>query len=358
MNNHPITSALLSWYSSQARNLPWRNTRNPYFIWLSEVILQQTRVDQGKQYYHHFTETYPTIEHLAKASEDQVLRSWQGLGYYSRARNLHAAAKQILNLYKGRFPDNYESIRALKGVGDYTAAAVASIAFNLPHPAVDGNVNRVISRLFCVDEDPQSTAGKARIRSISSSLLSQQAPGNYNQAVMELGAIICKPRNPLCEQCPVNTFCEAYRSQRIEHYPVKKAKVASQTFRMLYIIPEDSEGLTYLRRRSEKGIWQGLYEFPLIQLPMPSAYMELDPAELLQLHFPNLNGTILRISEEYTHLLTHRKLYIRFIQVRVLTLKESKEFIRVAFIDLNQFALPRAITRFLSEHYKPWIERT
>lgn len=345
MNNHPITSALLSWYSSQARNLPWRNTRNPYFIWLSEVILQQTRVDQGKQYYHHFTETYPTIEHLAKASEDQVLRSWQGLGYYSRARNLHAAAKQILNLYKGRFPDNYESIRALKGVGDYTAAAVASIAFNLPHPAVDGNVNRVISRLFCVDEDPQSTAGKARIRSISSSLLSQQAPGNYNQAVMELGAIICKPRNPLCDQCPVNAFCEAYRLQSTEQYPVKKAKAGTQTLRMLYIIPEDSAGFTYLRRRSEKGIWQGLYEFPLVQLPWPPPASEATPAELLQNHFPGLNGTILRISEEYIHLLSHRKLLIRFMHVKFKELPESSEYQRVELSELHHFALPRAITR-------------
>lgn len=301
------------------------------------------------QYYHHFTETYPTVAHLANASEDQVLRSWQGLGYYSRARNLHAAAKQILSLHNGQFPDTYESIRTLKGVGDYTAAAVASIAFNLPFPAVDGNVNRVISRLFCINEDPQSTAGKARIRSISSSLLSQFAPGNYNQAMMELGATLCKPRNPLCIKCPVNTFCEAYRTQRTEQFPVKKAKVASQTLRMLYIIPEDSNGFTYLRRRSEKGIWQGLYEFPLIRLPWPPNESEQHPGELLQIHFPEINGTIHRISEEYTHLLTHRKLLIRFVQVNVETLKDSNDFMQVAINDLNRFALPRAITRFLNE---------
>jgi A/G-specific adenine glycosylase len=346
---HPITAALLTWYSAKARNLPWRDSKNPYCIWLSEVILQQTRVDQGLKYYHHFTETYPTVLHLAKASEDEVLRSWQGLGYYSRARNLHAAAQQIVSSHHGQFPTSYEAIRNLKGVGDYTAAAVASIAFSLPYPAVDGNVNRVISRLFCVDQDPLSTQGKARIKALSSELLSLERPGTFNQAMMELGATVCKPRNPLCDQCPVNMFCEAYRLRTTERYPVKKAKADSQTLRMLYIIPEDSEGFTYLRRRSEKGIWQGLYEFPLIHLPWPPPQSGPPPAELLQEHFPSLDGTILRISEEYTHLLSHRKLLIRFLQLKVETLNESPDFIQVALSDLNQFALPRAITRFLSE---------
>lgn len=346
---HPITSALISWYAAKARNLPWRASKNPYFIWLSEVILQQTRVDQGLKYYHHFTENYPTVLHLAQASEDQVLRSWQGLGYYSRARNLHAAAQQIASSHQGQFPSSYDEIRKLKGVGDYTAAAVASIAFSLPYPAVDGNVNRVISRLFCVEQDPLSTQGKARIKALSAELLSVEKPGTYNQAMMELGATVCKPRNPDCLNCPLNAYCEAYRTGKTADFPLKKTKTKEQSLYMLYVIPEDAEGNTWLRRRSEKGIWQGLYEFPLISLAGPVNLENQEIEAAVHELFPQITPLHLRLSNEYLHLLTHRRLHIRFLRCKLNALPESPDYQAVELSHLSAFALPRAITRYLEE---------
>ncbi|MBK6829719.1 MAG: A/G-specific adenine glycosylase [Flavobacteriales bacterium] len=259
-----FTKALLPWYAEHKRPLPWRETRDPYRIWLSEVILQQTRVEQGREYWHRFVETYPTVAELAAATEDQVLRLWQGLGYYSRARNLRTAAKQVVEEHMGGFPDSYEGLKGLKGVGEYTAAAIGSIAFGLVEPVVDGNVYRVLARVFGIDTPIDSTAGRKQFRELAAALIDHEQPGEHNQAVMELGATVCTPLKPTCGECPLARKCIARATDRIDKLPVKtgKTKVRTRHFNYLHIERGDK---TFLRKRTGKDIWHGLYELPLIE---------------------------------------------------------------------------------------------
>ncbi len=255
-----FTQAILDWYDANGRDLPWRRTRDPYAIWLSEIILQQTRIAQGQAYWERFLAAFPDVQRLAAASEDEVLRLWQGLGYYSRARNLHAAAKQIAAL--GHFPETLEGIRALKGVGDYTAAAIGSIAFGLPAAVVDGNVYRVLARYFGIDTPVGSTAAKKEFTARAQSLLPQDRPGDFNQGMMDFGALICTPVSPACLLCPLAGSCAALASGRVDSLPVRSKAPEVQLRRFSYIYVR-FHGRTAIRRRGPGDIWHGLYE-PLV----------------------------------------------------------------------------------------------
>ena len=254
---HHFTLSLLGWYAQNRRSLPWRDTKDPYAIWLSEIILQQTRVGQGMDYWRRFIEKWPTVELLAAATEDEVLRMWQGLGYYSRARNLHVAAHQIVSL--GHFPETYDQIRALKGVGDYTAAAIASFAFGCPKAAVDGNVYRVLSRVFGVDTPINSNEGKRMFASLAQSLLPSRQAADFNQALMDFGSIQCTPKTPRCSECPMQEFCVAHRENRVGELPVKLRKMKVRERRMTYFYVR-CQGFTAIHQRSGRDIWQGLWE--------------------------------------------------------------------------------------------------
>ena len=264
-----------NWYRQNHRDLPWRNTRDPYLIWLSEVILQQTRVDQGLSYYLKFAEHFPEVLDLAEADEQDVLKLWQGLGYYSRARNLHAGAKQIRDQFGGQFPEDFKSIRSLKGIGDYTAAAISSFAFDLPHAVVDGNVYRVLSRYFDINTPIDSGTGKKMFNDLAQSLIEPEEAATHNQAIMELGALVCTPRSPQCHACPLNNSCLALQNGTIEQRPVKtkRGKVKDRYFTYLIFLDNDR---TFLQKRVAKDVWQHLFQFPLIESQEP-----LDPAEII-----------------------------------------------------------------------------
>ena len=260
---NPFSRIILQWYSENARDLPWRRTRDPYAVWLSEIILQQTRIVQGTAYWHRFMDRFPTVKDLADASEDEVLRLWEGLGYYSRARNLHAAAKQIAA--DGRFPDTLEGIRKLKGVGDYTAAAIGSICFDLPAAVVDGNVYRVLARHFGLTTPVGTTEAKKEFTKLANQLLPADSPAQFNQGMMDFGALQCTPANPDCLTCPLQASCNAFRTGRVEMLPVKKpaVKVQERHFSYIYV---HFNGYTAIRKRGPGDIWQGLYE-PLVAEP-------------------------------------------------------------------------------------------
>lgn len=343
-----ICCRLFAWYDVHKRDLPWRSTRNPYYIWISEVILQQTRVVQGYDYFVRFIELFPTVEALADAPEDAVMRAWQGLGYYSRARNLHAAAKQIVEL--GSFPNTYEAIRQLKGVGDYTAAAIASFAFDEPKAAVDGNVCRVWSRVFGVDLPIDSLKGKRVITEIAQELLPSSQAAKYNQAVMEFGALQCTPHSPSCTDCPLADKCVALAEGRVDMLPLKshKTKVTPRYLTYLYIHDTDS---LLLHKRTGNDIWQNLYELPLIETEMA-----ID-ADGLFLHpdFLAWKKTIPYYTYKgatggIKHVLSHRVLHATFHELEVLgELSCPDGYVVVPFSELGHYALPRLLERYMQE---------
>lgn len=307
-----FSGKIVQWYVANKRSLPWRNTRDPYKIWLSEIMLQQTRVAQGLPYYHKFLAHFPTVKQLAEASENKVLKLWQGLGYYSRARNLHATAKEIAFSRNGCFPDTYEALMKLKGIGDYTASAIASICYNRPEPVVDGNVYRVLARYFAVDIPINSSAGISYFKSLAREVMAAEIPGEYNQAIMEFGATLCVPAKPECGICPLNESCMAFQQQRTAKFPVKKRKAEIKKRHFNYLVPLDSDLKTQLFQRTEKGIWQQLFEFPLVEsettLDKP-ALMEQIPEPYAA--FDNLVLELVN-TKEIVHKLSHQHLYTRF----------------------------------------------
>ncbi|MBL7950527.1 MAG: A/G-specific adenine glycosylase [Flavobacteriales bacterium] len=340
-----FSKALLPWYREHHRPLPWRETRDPYRIWLSEVILQQTRVDQGMAYWHRFVERYPGVKDLAKAPEDEVLRLWQGLGYYSRARNLRVAAQQVMEQHTGTFPTEFAALRALKGVGDYTAAAIGSIAFGLSEPVVDGNVYRVLSRVFGIATPIDSTAGRNQFRELAGKLMDRSQPGDHNQAVMELGAIVCTPKSPRCGECPLAAKCMARSTDRIAELPVKagKTKVRGRHFNYIRIV--DKRAL-FLLKRTGKDIWQGLYELPLIETEKamtPKAFERwLGEAFGKGWIVEGTHGPV-------KHVLSHQVIHAMFWEVRPpKSFKPPTEWIAVRESEIDRYALPRLIERYLS----------
>jgi A/G-specific adenine glycosylase len=304
---------LIIWYKNHMRDLPWRETRDPYRIWLSEIILQQTRVQQGLPYYEKFVATYPTVQDLAQAPVDEVLRLWQGLGYYSRARNLHACAQMVVDEFDGKFPDDYEALMQLKGIGKYTGAAIASFAFHKRVPVVDGNVFRVLSRVLLMEQDIANTKNFKFFFDASKLLMPEKASDLYNQAMMELGATICTPNKPACLLCPVETFCLAKEQGRQSNLPVKLKKVkVRQRFFYYLVIQKDDQLL--LGQRGPKDIWQGLYDFPLL-----TSEQALDEEALLnqleETYQLEKDSLVFDLSKPIKHLLTHQKIEARFIHI-------------------------------------------
>ena len=313
-----FTSTILQWYAANGRDLPWRRTRDPYAIWLSEIILQQTRIAQGQAYWERFMARFPDVECLAAASEDEVLRLWEGLGYYSRGRNLLAAARQIAAA--GAFPSTLEGIRALKGVGDYTAAAIGSIAFGLPAAVVDGNVYRVLSRYYGIDTPIGSTAAKKEFTALAQSLLPADRPGDFNQAMMDFGAIQCTPASPACLTCPLAATCVALREGRVEALPVRQRPAAVQTRQLVYVYLR-CQGRTAIRRRGAGDIWQGLWE-PLTEL------------------LPGVEAKLLR--QGVRHQLTHRTLIADFYLAETQQAPALPDgYVWIQEAELDNYAKPR-----------------
>lgn len=335
-----FSHALLPWYRENQRPLPWRTAPDPYRIWLSEVILQQTRVDQGTAYWHRFVERYPTVAQLAKASEDQVLRLWQGLGYYSRARNLRTAAQQVVREHGGVFPADHAALLKLRGVGDYTASAIASICFGQPEPVVDGNVFRVLSRVFGIATPIDSTIGKKEFRALAAELISREHPGDHNQAVMELGATVCTPKNPRCDECPLAPKCIAKAAGRIAELPVKSGKTRTRTRHFNYLLIEAKGGI-YLRKRTGKDIWQGLWELPLIETEEPATASVLKK----QGPFPSVK----RIEGPVKHVLSHQVIQAVFWDVHVpKRIRKPEGWVLMNEKLVERHAKPRLVERFLS----------
>lgn len=341
---HPISDKLIAWYKKNKRDLPWRNISDPYKIWLSEIILQQTQVVQGLNYYIKFTETFPTVVDLANAPEDQVMRLWQGLGYYSRARNLHAAAKAIKLNHKGNFPNTYESIKELKGVGDYTAAAVSSFAFGLPHAVVDGNVYRVLARLFNIDTPINSTQGKKDFQLLADELLNKKQPALHNSAIMEFGALWCRPQNPKCEECALQAQCLAFQNKTVAQLPVKDKKINIKN-RYLHYFIFNYKNDVYIQKRTEKDIWQNLYEFYLIETDKAeSADTMLKNKELKRLA---KSFKVYSVITTKKHILSHQHLHAMFYEITIKEPIASKSLIKVKRENLNDYGLPQLINKYL-----------
>jgi A/G-specific adenine glycosylase len=344
---------LLGWYARHKRDLPWRHTRDPYLIWLSEVILQQTRVKQGLPYYLAFAERFPTVFDLARAEEQEVLRLWQGLGYYSRARNLQHTARLVADGYGGRFPDNYQGLLQLKGIGPYTAAAIASFAFLEPVGVLDGNVYRVLSRLHGIETDIADPDARKVFAPLANRLVSREAPDLYNQAIMEFGALLCTPVSPQCMFCAFNGQCEAFLTGRQHQLPVKSKKAPVRNRYFHYIVFRQ-DGRVGMRKREAKDIWQGLYDFYLVEAPEALETEELWQKTDLLPWLPAL--TMGKISPVLTHQLTHQKVFARFWQVDVSDRVDGQELALkcgIAFFEPTQIhALPKPvmIDNYLKTH--------
>ena len=338
------------WYSHYKRNLPWRNTRDPYFIWLSEIILQQTRIDQGLAYYQKFTDVFPTIFDLANATEDQVLKLWQGLGYYSRARNLHFTAKFITEQCYGKFPDKYHKLLLLKGIGQYSAAAIASICFNEQIPTVDGNVFRVLSRYFGIQTPIDTPEGKKIFMELATELIKGTDPGMHNQAVMEFGALQCTPQKPNCIDCPLKVQCYAFLTNKVGELPVKSKKTKQKNRYFNYFVLQH-DNFSWLRKRVGKDIWKNLFEFPLVETSEATTLEELfSMPEVIELIRPD-QAIVEKIEDWKIHLLTHQRINFRFIKVRLLQAPNlPDEFIRVNKKDIFNFAVPKLMETYLKNN--------
>ncbi len=344
-----VNEQLITWYLTEKRDLPWRNTKDPYKIWLSEIILQQTRVEQGLEYYLRFVNTFPTIGLLAKADEEQVLKLWQGLGYYSRARNLHTAAKYVDSELGGIFPAEYDTIINLKGVGPYTAAAIASFAFKEAKAVVDGNVFRVLSRLFDIKTPINSTEGRKEFQNLADGILNQSKPDIHNQAIMELGALICKPTNPKCDQCPVQSKCLGFAKKTVKERPIKLKKTKVSIRKIDYVVVEGEDHLL-MRKRSENDIWQGLYDF--ISLENREDVNSSDVVNHVQTTIPEIGVKSIEAApfRSYKHLLSHRKIEARFWRLKVSgTLEPSEIYKVIPKAKIGEVAVPRLIHKFLED---------
>ncbi len=343
-----IQIQLQNWYQNHKRELPWRNTLNSYKIWISEIILQQTRVKQGYDYYLNFIERFPDIKSLAEADEQEVLKQWQGLGYYTRARNLHKASKMIMSNFNGSFPTEYKDILSLAGIGEYTASAIASFAFKLPYAVLDGNVYRFLSRIFADETPIQTSFAKKRFNEYATLLLDKKNPDIHNQAMMEMGALQCTPTSPNCPECPVNTYCKAFEVGKVEMFPVKKKKIKQRKrfFNYLFIV---QNGKTFIQKRVEKDIWQNLYELPLVESEKLLSWEELIENKTFYSYFPNnIDIELMDSSMEIKHILTHQKIMARFFVLNGLDIK-PKNTVEVTFEELKQYPITRLIDIFFEK---------
>ena len=348
---------LLGWSHKNPRPMPWKGEKDSYKIWVSEIILQQTRVNQGWQYFERFVKAFPTVEALASADEMQVLKYWEGLGYYSRARNLHAAARQIVHDFDGHFPETFHDLKTLKGVGDYTAAAIASFAFNKPHAVLDGNVYRILSRIFGIETIIDLPKARSEFQNLASRLLDEHNPGAFNQAMMDFGAICCTPAKPACTECPFNDTCRARLENKVSELPKRLEKRARKT-RFFFYVKISQHGFSYVCKRESKDIWKGLYEFPVLELENAEDFkLEKLESAFFKQKLPK-GARWGEISSEFTQLLTHQKVLARFVELHlppeipVGFTKESalKKCIKVSESDLTKkIPLPKLIIGFLQK---------
>ena len=348
MNFQYWNRVLIGWYEQHRRELPWRETSDPYLIWISEVILQQTRIVQGLGYYFRFTERFPDVFVLAEAHEDEVLKYWQGLGYYSRARNLHATAKEIVERFNGVFPRNYEELLSLKGIGEYTAAAICSLAWNQPYAVIDGNVYRVLARFFGIEEPIDSSRGKRQFVELAEKLLDKKQPGLYNQAIMDFGALQCTPKSPDCDHCPFINQCFAFISGKVNMLPVKKGKNKIKP-RYFNYIDIHYQGNRLLLQRINKDIWQNLFEFPLIETDDFMDFSELQQTEIFQQLFKGIgNIKMIRQFIPKKHILSHRIIYTCFYKIEVDQLSTQMQHYRlIPKSDVEKYAVSRLIQLYL-----------
>lgn len=336
-----FTLLIQEWYRQNSRDLPWRNTKNVYKIWISEIVLQQTRVNQGVSYYNKLLKNFPDVQTLAAADEQEILKHWQGLGYYSRARNLHKAAQQIVDDFKGEFPKDYDGIKSLKGIGDYTASAIASFAFDLPYAVLDGNVYRVLSRFFNEYIPIDTGEGKRVFQNYANQLLDKQSPAIHNQAIMELGALVCKPKNPDCSNCPVNEICLAYRKGTPTDLPIKsrKVKVRKRYFHYFTFLNDTVQ----LEQRNDEDIWGNMFQLPMIEVDKKMTKVEI-MVEVNKKYPFRLKRKI----HTQKHILTHQHIDATFWEINEPFM--SEDFVEVNFENLNNYPLPRLIDRFFEEH--------
>lgn len=341
---------LISWYAAHQRSMPWRETQDPYKIWISEIILQQTQVVQGLEYYHRFIDTLPTVESLASASEQEVLKLWQGLGYYSRARNLHFAAQQVVGDFEGIFPKTHKEILTLKGIGDYTAAAISSFAFNLPYAVLDGNVYRLLSRIFGIETPIDTGAGKKEFSTLVQSLLYKKDPATFNNAIMDFGATLCTPKNPSCGHCPFQNKCVAFQSNRVDLLPIKKNKLKQKERHLNFLLILDHKNNFYLEKRTA-GIWKNLYQLPLIETEKKITQKKLAQHPDLK---KIINQTPIEIIKPYTavvHLLSHQRLNTTFSILRLNKNISTNQRIAVTRSTYDHYPLPKLIESFLENHF-------
>lgn len=342
-----VTEVLLDWFAEHKRDLPWRKTTDPYLVWVSEIILQQTQVKQGLPYYNRFVDKFPSVIDLANAEEDEILKLWQGLGYYSRARNMHFTAKYIVNELNGAFPDSYKELVKLKGIGEYTGAAISSFCFKEVVPVVDGNVYRFISRYFGINKPIDIPETKKEVRKICEEIISKAKPDDFNQAIMEFGALQCKPKQVDCSSCSLVYSCWAFQNKKVEELPFKSKKIKKRT-RYFYYVMLESNNKTILRRRGGKDIWEGLYEFPYLE-------KEKSLSEKEVLKELELNGvTVNKISDYKKHILSHQTIHAKFFHLSVndnqLKMRENSkaEFIHPVK-EIDQFAFPKLIENYIVE---------
>jgi A/G-specific adenine glycosylase len=344
-----FSKKLLRWGEGKdIRKMPWKGEKDPYRIWLSEIILQQTRVEQGWSYYEKFIKTFPDLKSLAEAKEKDVFKLWEGLGYYSRCRNLMATAKIIVAEYRGRFPNDYEKILALPGIGPYTAAAIASFAFGLPYAVVDGNVHRVLSRYFGISLPLRSAKDKKLFQELADALLDKKDPGRYNQAIMDFGALICKPVNPLCASCVQRRNCQAFRHHWVDLLPVKEKGITRKIRWFCYFIADDGKGNYWIRERSNKDIWKNLYEFILWETGKLIPQHQIGRSAFVREHFGKSGFRILRISDIVTQHLTHQTIHGCFIHIRLKRAGAGLEgYQPVPAERLHQYPFPGLISSYL-----------
>jgi A/G-specific adenine glycosylase len=333
------------WYLINKRDLPWRNTNNPYAIWLSEIMLQQTRVAQGLPYFERFIAAFPTVFDLANANEEQVLKLWQGLGYYSRARNMHKTAQIVANDYNGIFPSSYTELLKLKGIGEYTAAAIASFSFDEKVAVVDGNVFRVISRYLNIETDISSATAKKAFAAIANELMENRDSALFNQAIMEFGALQCVPKNPNCSDCVLNHSCAALQHKKVDQLPVKskKTKITNRYFN--YLIFEDQQSNTILRKRTEKGIWHNLYEFPMIETETETATETI--IEQIKMMYSDYGiESITTFEETIQHKLSHQLLSLRFYKITINKIPTNS----LPISTINSYPFPIVLIKFIEKY--------
>ncbi|HEV7781624.1 MAG TPA: A/G-specific adenine glycosylase [Chitinophagaceae bacterium] len=347
---------LLKWNKEKNdRSMPWKGEKDPYRIWLSEIILQQTRVEQGLNYYNNFIKTFPAVQKLAAAPDEKVFKLWEGLGYYTRCRNLIVTARYIAKDLGGKFPDTYEDIKALKGIGPYTAAAISSFAFNLPHAVVDGNVFRVLARIFGIATPVDSTTGKNFFTDLANRLLDKKQPGLYNQAIMDFGAVICKPVSPLCSACVFKKDCFAFQHGKINELPVKEKKISIRKRWFYYLVLEykDKPGSygVAIRQRNEKGIWQGLYEFPLVEMDKNSVVKKILQQAEKNKWVTKDKYELVAVSELFRQQLSHQLISGQFVRIRVKQKpRQETDWLWIPGSKIRKYAFPRFIHQFLSGH--------